>query len=158
MNKDTWENLDTSERRDHELTREYLNDAPVWFGERELKAWMNNSEMMGSGESNWKDSWNAPDGWKEFSQSKKLWKDGIKLEPWILKRMEQDLREILLWSSKSENDDEKHHHESFRHSGMKKRGEVEPKMKRIWKILEKNIWQMMNHSYVKFEMNLGQLR
>ena len=31
-------NLDTSEGVDHELIREYLNDAPVRFGERELKA------------------------------------------------------------------------------------------------------------------------
>ena len=35
-------------QRDHELIRDYLNDAPVRFGERELKAGMNNSEMMGS--------------------------------------------------------------------------------------------------------------
>ena len=35
--EDTWENLDTREQRDHELTRVYLNDAPVRFGERELK-------------------------------------------------------------------------------------------------------------------------
>ena len=45
-------NLYTCERRDHELIRGYLNDAPVRFGEGELKAGMNNSEMMGSGESN----------------------------------------------------------------------------------------------------------
>ena len=45
-------NMDTREQRDHELTRVYLNDAPVRFGERELKAGMNNSEMMGSEESN----------------------------------------------------------------------------------------------------------
>ena len=72
MNEDTWENLDTSERRDPELIREYLNDEPVWFVEWELKAGMNNSKMMGSRESNWKDSWNALDGWKEFSQSKTI--------------------------------------------------------------------------------------
>ena len=35
--EDTWEDLDTSERIDHELIREYLNDAPVRFGEQELK-------------------------------------------------------------------------------------------------------------------------
>ena len=52
MNEDTWENLDASEQGDPELVSEYLNDAPVRFGERELKAGMNNSEMMGSGESN----------------------------------------------------------------------------------------------------------
>ena len=38
MNEDTWENLDTSARRDPELIREYLNDAPVEYGEGELKA------------------------------------------------------------------------------------------------------------------------
>ena len=35
----------------------------------------------------------------------------------------------LLWSSKSENDDEKHHHELLRHSGMTIR-KVEPTMKK----------------------------
>ena len=30
-NEDTWDNLDTSERRDPELIREYLNDAPKEF-------------------------------------------------------------------------------------------------------------------------------
>ena len=44
--------FDTWGRIDHELNREYLNDAPVRFGEWELKAEMNNSEMMASGESN----------------------------------------------------------------------------------------------------------
>ena len=32
-NEDTWENLDTSEQKDHELIKEYLNDAPVRFWE-----------------------------------------------------------------------------------------------------------------------------
>ena len=36
----------------------------------------------------------------------------------------------------------------LRHSGMKI-GKVEPTMKRIWKILEKDIWLMITHSYVK---------
>ena len=56
----------------------------------------------------------------------------MKLEPWIFKRMDQDLREILLRSSNVENDDE-NHHELLRYSGRIKRGKVEPKMKRIWK-------------------------
>ena len=71
-NENTWGYLYTWERRDHELIREYLNDAPVRFGECELKAGMNKSEMMGCGESNWKDSWIAPDEWKEFSQLKPI--------------------------------------------------------------------------------------
>ena len=37
MNEGAWENLNTSGRIDHELIREYLDDAPVRFGERELK-------------------------------------------------------------------------------------------------------------------------
>ena len=74
-NEDTWGDLDTWERRDHELIRGYLNDSPVRFGECELKAGMNkSSEMMAFGWSrkNENSSWNAPDGWKEFSQSKTI--------------------------------------------------------------------------------------
>ena len=37
----------------------------------------------------------------------------------------------LLRPSKSDNDDEKHHHELFRHSGRIKSEEVETTMKRI---------------------------
>ena len=33
MNEDTSGNLDTSERRDPELIREYLNDAPEEYGD-----------------------------------------------------------------------------------------------------------------------------
>ena len=62
---------------------------------------------------------------------------------------------------KSENDDEKHHQELFRHSGRIKSEEVEPTMKRIWPILEKYIWLMIIHSYVKlgeeFESNSGKI-
>mgnify|MGYP006961257998 CR=1 FL=1 len=40
-----------------------------------------------------------------------------------------------------------------------KNGKVEPTMKRIRKILDKGIWLMINHSYVKlgkeFESNAG---
>ena len=38
MNEDTWENLDTSEWRDSEMIREHLNEAPIRFREKELKA------------------------------------------------------------------------------------------------------------------------
>ena len=68
---------------------------------------------------------------------KQFWEDGIKLEPWIFGRTGKNLRGTLLRSSKSENDDEKHHHELLRYSGLKN-GKVEPTMKRIWKILEKS--------------------
>ena len=38
MNEHTLESFDTKERRDHELIRGYLNEAPIIFGERELNA------------------------------------------------------------------------------------------------------------------------
>ena len=41
------------------------------------------------------------------------------------------LKQTLLRSSKPENDDEKHHHELFRHSERIKNEEVDPTMKRI---------------------------
>ena len=43
--------------------------------------------------------------------------------------MGQDLEETLLRSSNVENDDEKHHHELFSHSGRIKSEEVESTMK-----------------------------
>ena len=154
MNEDAWEDLDTWERRDHELIKEYLNEAPVELGnERWMLRTNKSSEMMAFGESNWKDSWIAPDGWKEFSQSKTIMRGWHMLEPWILKRMEQDLRETLLRSSNVENDDEKHQHELLRYSRMNIR-KIEPTMKIIWKILEKDIWLMAVHSYVKLWKNL----
>ena len=95
----------------------------------------NNSEMLRMGK-------------KRIARLETIWEDGNKLEPWIFKRTDQDLGEILLRSSNVENDDEKHHQELLRHSGMKIR-KVEPTMKRIWKILEKDIWLMIIHSYIK---------
>ena len=152
-------NQDARERRDRELIREYLNDAPVRFGERELKAGMNNYKMMGSEESNWKDSCIAPDGWKEFSQSKTI---GITLEPRIFERTDKIWRKTLLRSSKSDNDDEEHHNELSRHSGRIKRGKVEPKMKRIWKRSWTRHMTDEIHTYIKlwkgFENNSGIIR
>ena len=42
MNEDAWEDLDTWERRDGELIREHLNDAPVRFENDNWKLRMNN--------------------------------------------------------------------------------------------------------------------
>ena len=100
----------------------------------------NNSEMLRMGK-------------KRIARLETIWEDGNKLEPWIFGRTGKDLRGTLLRSSKSENDDEKHHHELLRHSGMKIR-KVEPTMKRIWKILEKDIWLMIIHSYVKLRKEI----
>ena len=106
----------------------------------------NNSEMLRMGKK--RNAWleTIMRGWHE-------------LELWIFKRTDQDLGEILLRSSNVENDDEKHHHELLRHFGTMKNRKVESTMKRIWKILEKDIWLMIIHSYVKlcneFENNSG---
>ena len=77
MNKDAWENLDTWERRDHELIREYLNDGPVRLGEQQLKAGMNNPEMMGSGEQIEKNLELLRIGEKNSDNRKQLWEDGL---------------------------------------------------------------------------------
>ena len=81
----------------------------------------NNSEMLRMGK-------------KRIAWLETIWEDGNKLEPWIFKRTDQDLGEILLRSSNVENDDE-NHHELLRYSGMKIR-KVEPMMKefeRSWR-------------------------
>ena len=91
MNEDAWENLEARERRDHELIRDYLNEAPVKLENDNWKLGINkSSEMMGSEWTNWKGSWITPDGLKEFSRSKQIREDGNKLESRNLKRMEQD--------------------------------------------------------------------
>ena len=60
---------------------------------------------------------------KEFSQSKTIMRGWHQARTMNLQENGQDLRETLLRSSKSENDDEKHHHELLRYSGrMKKQG------------------------------------
>ena len=87
-------------------------------------------------------------GEKNSHNQKQLWEDGIKLEPRIFGRTGEDLRGTPFRSSKSENDDEKHHQELLSYSRMTNL-KVEPTMKRIWKILEKGIWLMMINSYIK---------
>ena len=93
---------------------------------------------------------------------KNNYEDGIKLELRIFKRTGKDLRGTLLRSSHAENDDEKHHHELLRYSERIKNEEIEPTMKRMWTILEKNIRLMIIHSYVKlgkeFKSNSGKVR
>ena len=66
----------------------------------------NNSEMLRMGK-------------KRIARLETIWEDGNKLEPWIFKRTDQDLGEILLRSSNVENDDE-NHHELLRYSGRMK--------------------------------------
>ena len=79
MNEDTWGNLDTWERRDHELIREYLNDSPVRFVEQELKA--ENEEL-------WHDGLRKKEmetthgmlrmGKKRITRLETIWEDGNK--------------------------------------------------------------------------------
>ena len=131
-NEDTWGNLDTWERGDHEPNRDHLNEAPVrlkdesWKLEWIILRWWapenqteKTPELLRMGE-------------KNSHNRKQLWEDGIKLEPWIFDRTDKKLRGTLLQSSKPENDDE-NHNELLRYSGRIKRGKVDPKMKRIWK-------------------------
>ena len=106
---------------------------------------MKNYDMMAFGEPNLKDSWIAPDRWEEFSQSKQLWEEGIKLEPWILKRMDQDLRETLLWSSKSENDDEKHHQNYWDTPGEWKSERLSQQRKEFENDLGEGMWLMKSY-------------
>ena len=90
-------------------------------------------------------------GEKNSQNRKQLWEDGIKLELRTFGRTGKDLRGTLLRSSKSENDDEKHHHELLTYSGRMKNKEVEPtrknnlrvapeKLKESSKILGKGLW------------------
>ena len=154
-NEDTWGDLDTWERRDHELIRGYLNDAPVRFGERELKAGMNNSKMTGSGESIWKDSWIAPDGWKEFSQSKTIMRGWHQARTMNLeengarfKRNSSSVFKCWEWRQGTPA-------KLLRYSGMMTSEEVEPTMKWFEIDLGKGMWLMRIHSYVKLGKEFG---
>ena len=63
------------------MIRGYLNDAPVRFGERELKAGMNNYDMMAFGGKKWKQLMKCF-GWvKRIVTIKINYEDGMKLEP-----------------------------------------------------------------------------
>ena len=109
MNEDTWESIDTRERTDHELIRGYLIDAPVKLEGWELKAKMNNPEMMAFGESNWKYSELLRMGEKKSHNRKQLWEDVVMLESRIFERTDKIWRKTLLRSSNVENEDENHH-------------------------------------------------
>ena len=61
-----------------------------------------------------------------------------KFEQRIFGRTGKDLRGTLLRSSRSKNDDEKHHHELLRYSGMKIR-KVEPTMKEFERSWRRNM-------------------
>ena len=89
-NEDTWGDLDTWERRDHELIRGYLNDASEEFQNESWKLRMNNSEMMAPENQTEKTPELLRMGEKNSHNRKQLWEDGNKLESRILKRMEQD--------------------------------------------------------------------
>ena len=104
------------------------------IGERSWKLrTKKSSEMMAFGESNWKDSWNAPDGYEKNSHNRKtIMRGWHKLELWIFGRTGKDLRGTLLRSAKSENDEE-NTTQLLRHSGTKKNRNDEPTMKIFWK-------------------------
>ena len=160
-NEDTWGDLDTWEQRNHELIRRYLNDAPVRFGEREMKAWMNKSEMMGYGESIWKVSWIASDGWKKFSQSKTIMRGWHQARTMNLeengarfKRNPSSVFKCWEWWWESPK--------LLRHFGTKKNRNDEPTMKIFWKRSWRRNMTDGIHSYVtlwkEFENNSGRIR
>ena len=111
MNEDAWENLDTSERRDHELTTEYLHDALVRFGERELKDGMNNSKMMAPKNQTEKTPEFLRMGKKNSHNRKQLWEESMKLEPRVLREQVRFGGKTILRSSNVENGVEKHRQE-----------------------------------------------
>ena len=49
MNEDTWEDLDTLERRDHEPIKDHLNEAPVKYETDNWQLRMNKPELTDSG-------------------------------------------------------------------------------------------------------------
>ena len=70
---------------------------------------MNKPEMMAFVGIKWKELTKCF-GWvKRILTIENNYEDGMKLEPRILKRMEQGLRGTLLRSSHAENDEEKQH-------------------------------------------------
>lgn len=150
MNEDSWGNLDTREWRDHELIREYLNDAPEENdNKRWTLKWTNSSEMMASGESKRK---TTPEilrmGMKRISHE---WKQLRRWQPACttnLQENRQDLRESLLWSSNAENYVENHHEEFVRYSETMMNRKVKPKMKRIWKRTWRRHLTDEIHSYI----------
>ena len=98
MNEDARENLDTWERRDHELIRDHLNEAPVRFWRTIAESW----EWINL-------KWWTPDnqtektlellrmGEKNCLNWKQLWEDDNKLESWIIERMDKIEREEIFF-------------------------------------------------------------
>ena len=113
---------------------------------------MNNPEMMDFGRIKLKILLNLLRiGEKNSDNRKQYREDGLELEPRLSERADKICRKKTLL--RSSNDDEKHHQELLRHTGMKN-GKVEPTMKRIWKILQKpsDWWWFILTS--NFEKNL----
>ena len=92
--------FDTWGRIDLELIRDHLNDAPIRLENDNWKLRMNNLKWWTPDNQTKKTLELLRIGENNSHYQKQLWEDDIKLEPWILKRMEQDLRETLLQSSK----------------------------------------------------------
>ena len=93
---------------------------------------MNNSEKMGSGESNWRDSWIALDGWKELSQSKtimKVWHQArtMDLEENGARFKRNPSSAFKCWEWWQEPP------KLLRHFGTKKNRNDEPTLKIFWK-------------------------
>ena len=121
---------------------------------------MNNYEMMGSGESNWKTLELLQMGEKNSHNQKQFWEDGIKLELRVFGRMGMIWRRnsssvFKIWEWRRETPS--WIVEALRNEEWKGWANNE----RIWQILENGIWLMIIHSYVKLwnelRITLGKL-
>ena len=86
---------------------------------------------------------------------KQLWEDGIKLEPHISERTDEDLEEKLFFGLQNQRITTRNTTMNCWDTPGWKIRKVEPMMKIIWPILEKDIWLMIIHSYVKLRKTLG---
>ena len=91
----------------------------------------------------------APDGWKEYLTIENNCKDGIDLESRIFETTDKIWRKNSSLVFESENDDEKHHHELSRYSGIMKSEGVEPNDEKNLKDLGEKHLTDENHTYVK---------
>ena len=99
-------------------------------------------------------------GEKNSHNQIQLWEDGNKLESWILKRMEQDWEKNLPRSSNPKMTTRNTTMNCWDTPGRKLE-RLNQRWKEIPKILEKDIWLMIIHSYVKlgeeFESSSGKI-
>ena len=145
---------DTIHREELENERRYL----IEFRYMRMNK---SSEMMGFVESNWKESWIAPEGWKELSQLKTIMRGWPRTRTTNLRENGQDLEENSSSMFKCREWRRETPSKLLRYSGRMKRGKVEPAMKRIWKRSWRRHMTDGIHTYIipwkEFGNNSGKL-